>query len=71
MKKKSNNHEHLINYCKKKQKNNPIDYYVFGHLHFPKEENIDSKAKYINTGDWIQHCSYGVLSNKNLEIKKF
>ena len=71
MKKTSNNHEHLINYCKEKQKNNPIDYYVFGHLHSPKEENIDSKAKYINTGDWIQHYSYGVLSNKNLEIKKF
>ena len=71
IKKTNNNHEHLINYCKKKQKNNPIDYYVFGHLHFPKEENIDSKAKYINTGDWIQHYSYGVLSNKNLEIKKF
>ena len=71
MKKTSNNHEHLINYCKKKQKNNPIDYYVFGHLHSPNIENIDSKAKYINTGDWIQHCSYGVLLNKNLEIKKF
>ena len=71
MKKTNNNHEHLINYCKKKQKNNPIDYYVFGHLHSPTVKNIDSKAKYINTGDWIQHSSYGVLSNKNLEIKKF
>ena len=71
LKKTNNNHEHLINYCKKKQKNNPIDYYVFGHLHSPTIENIDSKAKYINAGDWIQHCSYAVLSNKNLEIKKF
>jgi len=71
MKKTSNNHEHLINYCKEKQKNNPIDFYVFGHLHSPNIENIDSKTKYINTGDWIQHCSYGILSNKNIEIKKF
>ena len=70
-KKTNDNHEHLINYCKKHQKNHPIDFYVFGHLHSPIKENIDLQSKYINTGDWIQHCSYGVLSNKKLEIKKF
>jgi len=32
---------------------------------------IDEKCSYINLGDWIQHYSYGVLSNKKLEIKKF
>ena len=61
--------EILVEYCKEQQKNNPVDYYVFGHRHVPMEVKIDERANYVNLGDWIHHYSYAVLSDKNLELK--
>ena len=61
----------LVGYCKEQQKNNPVDYYVFGHRHIPMEVKIDERANYINLGDWIHHYSYAVLSDKKLELRKF
>ena len=61
--------EILVEYCKEQQKNNPVDYYVFGHRHIPMEVKIDERANYVNLGDWIHHYSYAVLSDKNLELK--
>ena len=63
--------EILVEYCKEQQKNNPVDYYVFGHRHIPMEVKIDKRANYINLGDWIHHYSYAVLSDKKLELRKF
>ena len=63
--------EWLASYCKRKQENNPVDYYVFGHRHLPLEIDIDKACKYINLGDWIYHNSYGVFDGENLELKYF
>ena len=63
--------EILTGYCKEQQKNNPVDYYVFGHRHVPMEVKIDDRANYINLGDWIHHYSYAVYSDQKLELKKF
>ena len=63
--------EWLVSYCKEKQKENPVDYYVFGHRHLPLEIEIDLKAKYINVGDWIHHNSYAVFDGENLMLEYF
>ena len=63
--------EILVEYCKEQQKNNPVDYYIFGHRHIPMEVKIDERANYINLGDWIHHYSYAVLSDQKLELRKF
>jgi len=63
--------EWLVSYCKEKQKENPVDYYIFGHRHLPLEIEIDLKAKYINVGDWIHHNSYAVFDGENLMLKYF
>lgn len=63
--------EWLASYCKRKQENNPVDYYVFGHRHLPLEIDIDSTSKYINLGDWMHHNSYGVFDGKALMLKYF
>ena len=68
---KSEEKEILVDYCKEQQKNNPVDYYVFGHRHIPMEVKIDERANYINLGDWIHHYSYVVLSDQKLELRKF
>ena len=61
--------EWLVSYCQEKQKENPVDYYIFGHRHLPLEIEIDTKAKYINLGDWIHHNSYAVFDGENLILK--
>ena len=63
--------EILVKYCKQKQKINPVDYYVFGHQHFPLEIPISENCQYINLGDWISHFSYAILSNGKIELKKY
>ena len=68
---KSEEKEILVEYCKEQQKNNPVDYYVFGHRHIPMEVKIDERANYINLGDWIHHYSYAVLSEQKIELSKF
>ena len=61
--------EWLVSYCKEKQKENPVDYYIFGHRHLPLEIEIDTKAKYINLGDWVHHNSYAVFDGENLILE--
>jgi UDP-2,3-diacylglucosamine hydrolase len=67
----SNEKEILYGYCKEQQSINPVDYYVFGHRHFPLELKVDEKATYINTGDWLQHYTYAVLENGKLKLKTY
>lgn len=35
-----------------------IDYFVFGHRHFPKFRPLNDKAHYINLGDWLRYWTY-------------
>jgi UDP-2,3-diacylglucosamine hydrolase len=63
--------EILAGYCKEQQKNNPVDYYVFGHRHIPIDVKIDERCRYINLGDWIHHNTYAVYYDQKLELKKF
>tara|TARA_B100000902_G_scaffold395420_1_gene453958 strand:- start:279 stop:1019 length:741 start_codon:yes stop_codon:yes gene_type:complete len=67
----SNEKEILYNYCKKKQKTNAIDYYIFGHRHIPLEIKIDKRSKYINLGDWITHNTYAVLENGIIQLESY
>ena len=63
--------EWLVSYCKRKQNEMDIDYFVFGHRHLPLEIDIDEKSKYINLGDWIHHNSYAVFDEKELTLQYF
>ena len=63
--------EILLGYCKKQQQIKPVDYYIFGHRHLPLELAVDSKATYINTGDWLSHNTYAVLFDGNLTLATY
>ena len=65
------NHDHLLNYCTELQNNQPIDFYVFGHMHSPIEIDVDKNSKYFNTGDWITNFSYLIFHEGKMEIKKW
>ncbi len=63
--------ELLFGYCEKMQKNNPVDYYVFGHRHITLELKVDKKATYINLGEWISQNTYAVMKNGKLKLKTY
>ncbi len=44
------------------------DVVVFGHNHCPDLQQVDDQV-YINLGDWVEHFTYGVLSEGKIELK--
>ena len=62
---------YLIEYCKSKLKEQPIDFFIFGHIHKPKNTPLSSNSTYINLGDWVTHFSYAELDGENLLLKNF
>ncbi len=56
--------EWLLQYCLRKiSQDVEPDYFVFGHRHLPIDWHLpNQKSRYINLGEWLHHCSYGVLS---------
>ena len=62
--------EWLIQYCKRKLEQKDYDYFLFGHRHLPMEIDLDGKATYINTGDWINHYTFAQFDGKDLKLEK-
>ena len=63
--------EWLAQYCKRKLETRHYDYFVFGHRHLPMTIELNENSKYINTGDWISHFTYGVFDGEQLASKEF
>ena len=58
--------EEYFKYAKTKF-NDGFDYVIMGHLHTPLRRE-DGKNVYINTGDWIDHFSFGYYDGKDLTL---
>lgn len=63
--------EWLIQYCKEVESNQHHDYYIFGHRHLPLDISITDASRYLNLGEWVNFCTYGVYDGKNFELKTF
>ncbi len=48
-----------------------VDYFIFGHWHFPLIEKISDKCSLIILGDWMSFFSYAVFDGENIEQKFF
>jgi len=48
-----------------------FDYVILAHIHTPYKKEFKDNKIYINTGDWINHFTYAVYSNKSLLLKHF
>lgn len=46
------------------------DIVILGHLHIPVLIKID-KGYYLNTGDWIDNYTYGIIEKDLIELKKY
>jgi UDP-2,3-diacylglucosamine hydrolase len=63
--------EWLVQYCKKKLTQKKYDFFVFGHRHLPMEIAVSENSKYINTGDWITHFTYGEFDGNQFNLKTY
>jgi len=61
--------EWLVHYCKRKLKEKPYNYFLFGHRHLPMTIPLSEKSTYINTGDWISHFTYAVYDGQITSLK--
>ena len=53
--------EPLVNYAVEYGKTNHIDYFIFGHLHYPAD--VKGEQRVLFMGDWHTQPSYLVLDN--------
>lgn len=61
--------EWLQQYCEKKLKTTPFDYFIFGHRHLPLDITLSNQqARYINTGDWLSYNSFAELKDGQLTL---
>ncbi len=63
--------EMLINFCKARLKEKHYDYFIFGHRHLPIDFNLSDSSRYINTGDWIKHFTYGIFDGNELTLNHY
>jgi UDP-2,3-diacylglucosamine hydrolase len=64
--------EYLVAYSHSREREQPRDYYIFGHRHLPLWVNIGLNAIYINTGEWLKINSFTVIDSVgNAELLRF
>ncbi len=63
--------EWLVQYCKEQEQTEQNDYYIFGHRHLPLEIKINSRATYINLGEWINDYTYAVFNGDSVSLQVF
>ncbi len=55
--------------------NDDADVFIMGHTHKPEvliwvDENENLKT-YVNTGDWVDHCTYVIIKDNQLRLKNY
>lgn len=63
--------EWLLQYCRELETRCHHDYYVFGHRHLPLNVEVAPGSRYVNLGEWVNYCSYGVYDGNELVLRHF
>jgi len=64
-------HEWLATYAKTQLSQQYYDYFIFGHRHLPLDIDLGNGSRYVNTGEWINSCSYAVFDGSDLKLSYF
>jgi len=66
---KSMIHDRLLVHSKNIAEAHPeIDYFIYGHLHFPMEMRVNEKAIQVTLGDWMTYFTYAVFDREVLSL---
>lgn len=63
--------EFLWQYSREIQAKRHHDYYIFGHRHLPLDLPVGEKSRYLNPGEWLNHCRYLRFNGQVLEMKEW
>lgn len=63
--------EGMITFAKEWLQTNDTDFFVTGHRHVPLNIELDKNARFINTGDWVNHFTYAVFDGSDIELKTY
>lgn len=63
--------ERLVVYAKEISEKQKIDYFIFGHRHYPLCVKLNEKSTYYNIGDWITHFSYLMFDGDKVDLKTY
>jgi UDP-2,3-diacylglucosamine hydrolase len=59
-------------HSKKILESNPeVDYFIYGHWHFPSDEPLSEKSRQITLGDWLTNFTYGVFDGDQFQLLKY
>jgi UDP-2,3-diacylglucosamine hydrolase len=61
--------EFLWTYCKAQEAIQHRDLYLFGHRHLPLDLEVGKDSRYINLGEWLNHCKYLEFDGQKVELK--
>lgn len=61
--------EWLIIYAREILAKQHIDYFIFGHRHYPLDYKLNDTSRYINLGDWIKSFTYAEFDGNEVELK--
>lgn len=53
-----NEEEPQIRFARQVLQSEPVDYFIFAHLHLPYHYPLTEQSSYFNCGDWLTHKSY-------------
>lgn len=48
-----------------------LEIVVLGHSHQPVLKEVEPGRHYLNAGDWVTHCTYGVVGSEGVELKQW
>jgi UDP-2,3-diacylglucosamine hydrolase len=63
--------EWLVSFCKEELQKKHNDFFIFGHRHLPMDIQLTENARYINLGEWLNYCTYGVFDGENMVLERF
>lgn len=63
--------ELLVLHSKEVMKTQAIDYFIYGHRHYPIKYKMAEGSYYINLGDWISHFTYACFDGTDLTLESF
>ncbi len=53
------------------ERRDELDLVVFGHCHAPEVLSLGDRGHYVNSGDWVQHRTYTVVTAEGIEQKEW
>lgn len=61
--------EFLWIWCKEQEEKMHHDAYLFGHRHYPLDLPVGNRSRYVNLGEWLNHCLYAEFDGHVLAVK--